>query len=319
MKVVITAKNFSSPNVDGSCILKNNNYEVIDCSNEVCENPNENILDLLKDADALIAGTEHIGEDILKKCSNLKLISRRGIGYDSIDLDACKKYNVAIARTTGCVESAVAEQCMAYVLYFARQIAEQNEFMHNSQWKKIMTQGCRNKVLGLVGFGGIGQEIAKRAVAFGMDVVYYCRHPKEEWNMQYGVEYCEFDKLLSCSDYISINVPLTDETRGMFGEKDFEKMKQNAVLINIAREPIVDYIALAQALERKKIAGACIDVFKNEPCTDSPLVKFKNAILTPHTASHTIETFKLMNECAAQNVVDFFNNKLKDIYNVIKN
>lgn len=319
VKIVITARNFTSPELDGSYILKNSNYEIIDYSNENCGSGTgaDTVSKLIGDADAAIIGLEHIEEEVLQKCTNLKMISRRGIGYDSIDLEACKKYKVAVARTIGMVEAAVAEHCMAYILHFARQITLQNEFMHNSQWNRIMMPGVQNKVLGLVGFGGIGREIAKRAVSFGMQVIYYCRQPKEEWDLQYGVQYCEFDKLLECSDYISVNVPLTDETRGMFGEKQFRQMKKNAVFINTAREPIADYSTLAKVLETEQIRGAGIDVFKDEPCTDSPLVNCKNVILTPHTASYTCETFKLMNERASQNVVDYFNHKLNDIYFVL--
>lgn len=315
MKVVITARDFTSSEVDGGYILKNNNYEIVDYSNEHYISKME-VSDLIGDADAVITGLEPVGAEVFEKCTNLKLISRRGIGYDSIDIEACRRYNVALARTTGVVEAAVAEHCMAYILGWARQIATQNEWMHNSQWKRIMMPGAKNRVLGLVGFGGIGREIAKRAVPFGMKVIYYCRHPRKEWDLQYGVQYCELDRLLECSDYLSINVPLTDETRGMFGEKQFHRMKKNAVLINTAREPIVDYYALARALETEQIGGACVDVFQCEPCVDSPLLKCKNAILTPHTAPYTSENFKLMNERAAQNVVDYFNHELNDIYRV---
>lgn len=319
MKVVITARNFTSAGLDGSYILKNEGYEIIDHSNENYGSGTDadTISKIIGDADIAITGLESIGAEVLQKCPNLKMISRRGIGYDSIDLKACQKRGVAVARTTGTVEAAVAEHCMAYLLHFARQIALQNEFMHHAQWKRIMMPGMQNKILGLVGFGGIGREIAKRAVPFGMKVIYYCRHPKEEWNSQYGVEYCDFDKLLESSDYISVNVPLTTETEGMFGEKQFNRMKKNAIFINTAREAIVDYDALAKALEAEKISGACIDVFHQEPCTDSPLIQYENAVLTPHTASYTKETFQLMNERAAQNVADYFNHNLNEIYRVV--
>lgn len=167
MKVVITARNFTLPELDGSYILKNSNYEIIDYSNGNYGSgtDEDTVSELIGDADIAITGLEPIGTEVLKKCTNLKLISRRGIGYDSIDLEACRKYNVAITRTTGTVESSVAEHCMAYILHFARQISLQNNLMHNSQWKRIMMPGAENKVLGLVGFGGIGREIAKRATA----------------------------------------------------------------------------------------------------------------------------------------------------------
>lgn len=300
--------------MDGTHILKKCGFEISDYSNENFDKGANSISKLIGDSDAAIVGLEPITSEVLEKCPNLKIISRRGIGVDSIDLDACKCYNVTVTRTAGTVEKSVAEHCIAYILHFARQIPMQNDIMHNSKWERVLMPGAKNKILGLVGFGAIGREVAKVANSLGMQVIYNCRHPQTKWETEYGVKYCDFSELLKNSDYISVHTPLTEVTKGMFGKEQFEKMKKSAVFINTAREDITDYFALAKALEAGKIRGACIDVFRNEPCTDSPLIKCKNAILTPHTASYTAETFKAMNECAAQNVVDFFSNQLNDIY-----
>ena len=246
----------------------------------------------------------------IEESKNLKIVSRRGIGYDSIDIDFCKKNGIAVARALGTVEGSVAESVMAYILYFARRIDLQSESMNKGEWKRIMTPGAKSHTLGLIGFGGIGKEIAKRAVPFGMEVLYYCRHPKDE----FGAHYAELDELLAKSDYVSINVPLNESTVNMIDKKIFSKMKDGAVLINTARSKIVDTNALVDALKSGKLSGAAVDVFDNEPCMDSPLIGLPNVVLTPHTAPFTIENFREMNNRAAKSVIEFFNGTLDSRY-----
>lgn len=250
-------------------------------------------------------------------CSHLQVISRRGIGYDNIDVSACQKRNIAVLRTTGLVEAAVAEHALAFLLYFARNINQENKEMHQGLWHRQRSMGAKNRRLGLIGFGGIGKEIAKRAYPFGMDIVYYCRHPHKEWDNMYHVQYADLDTLLSSSDYISINVPLTNQTKGMIGKEELAKMKPESVLINIARASIVDTQALKAALMSHQIRGAAIDVFDHEPCTDSPFIDCDNAILTPHVAPFTTENFQAMNQQSAQNIVDWQQNKLNRKYQVV--
>lgn len=286
---------------------------------EVTENENmgigtkeEVVYDAVCDADIVIAGLEPYSRSLIEKCPKLKLISRRGIGYDSVDTKACMEYGVTLTRTFGAVEGAVAEHVMAYILYFARHIEEQSRLMHEKKWQRIMMPGAKGRTLGLIGFGGIGKEIAKRATAFGMNVVYNCRHPYSQWDSEYGVRYMDLDALLTVSDYVSLNVPLTEETRGMFTEKMFNKMKKDSVFINIARSQIVNVDDLCKALDKGVIRGAGIDVFDTEPCCDSPLVRYENVVLTPHTAPFTSENFLCMNISAAKNVLDFLAGKVNE-------
>ena len=313
-KIVITGRNFIEPNDKALQMLKNAGYEVVDLGKLGMAHgtPEKEVAAAVKDADAVIAGLEPYTEAVLDACPELKLISRRGIGYDSVDVGACHRHGVTLCRTAGVVEGSVAEQVMAYILYFARRIDLQNQSMHEGQWKRLMMSGVKTRTLGLVGFGGIGKEIARRAAAFDMEVLYYCRHPKKEWEETYHVRYAELDELLAASDYISVNVPLTESTRGLCGKEFFEKMKQGSVFINIARGEVADTEALKEALDRGHLSGAGVDVFATEPCTDSPLRTCENAVLTPHTAPYTVENFAMMNELAAQNVIDFFKDRLEE-------
>ena len=286
MKIVITARNFT--NYDRAAVesLRACGHEIIDLTeqNFTIATPESEMVAALSDAQAAICGLEPITDHVLAHCPKLELVSRRSIGYDSIDLDACRAHGVAVTRLTGMVEGAVAEHVMAYILYFAKRIDLQNASMQRGEWVRVMTPGAKGRTLGLVGFGGIGKEIAKRATAFGMRVIYTCRHPNPAWESEFGVTYRDMDSLLAESDYVSLNVPLTDQTRGMFSAPQFEQMKSTAVLINIARGGVVDVSALRRALEDGKIGGAAIDVYESEPCTDSPLVGCDKAVLTPHTA-----------------------------------
>lgn len=319
MKIVITARNFT--NYDRAAVesLRACGHEIIDLTeqNFTIATPESEMVAALSDAQAAICGLEPITDHVLAHCPKLELVSRRSIGYDSIDLDACRAHGVAVTRLTGMVEGAVAEHVMAYILYFAKRIDLQNASMQRGEWVRVMTPGAKGRTLGLVGFGGIGKEIAKRATAFGMRVIYTCRHPNPAWESEFGVTYRDMDSLLAESDYVSLNVPLTDQTRGMFSAPQFEQMKSTAVLINIARGGVVDVSSLRRALEDGKIGGAAIDVYESEPCTDSPLVGCDKAVLTPHTAPFTSENFIAMNNRAAQNVLDFFAGTLDEKYRLV--
>lgn len=221
MKVVVTARNFSTDDKTALQMLQDAGFEVEDHSKEDIGSgtDEEYIRSLVLDAFAVICGPEKVSNKAIAESKNLKIVSRRGIGYDSIDIDFCKKNGVAVARALGTVEGSVAESVMAYILYFARRIDLQSESMNKGEWKRIMTPGAKSHTLGLIGFGGIGKEIAKRAVPFGMEVLYYCRHPKDE----FGAHYAELDELLAKSDYVSINVPLNESTVNMIEKKYFQK------------------------------------------------------------------------------------------------
>lgn len=313
MKIVITARNFSSAeNRKALQLLIDSGHEIIDYShlNMGLGAEEKMMYEAVNDADIAIAGLEPYTEEVLKNCPNLKMISRRGIGCDSIDLEACRSRGIVVARTLGCVEAAVAEHVMAYILYFARRIDLQNSSMHRNEWKRILTPGAKNRTLGLIGFGGIGKEIAKRAAGFGMKVYYNSRNPNKEWEEKYDVEYADLDKMLSLSDYLSVNVPLTDETRGMCDKRLFSKMKKESYFINIARGPVMNVYDLEDSIKSGHLAGAAVDVFDTEPCIDSPLAKYDNVVLTPHTATFTDENYNMLNEVTSQNALDFIAGRL---------
>lgn len=279
----------------------------------------EDILyEAVKDADIIIAGTETYSPSLLRRLTKLKFISRNGIGYDAIDLNALKELGIGLTRTTGFVEGAVAEHVMAYILYFSRRIDAQNKSMHEHVWKPTLEPGAKGKTLALYGFGGIGKEIAKRAVPFKMNMIYYCRHPNLEDEKTYGVKYVDEETLLREGDFLSLNVPLTDSTFHLIDKNKLNLMKTGSILINIARGPVIDEFAVADALKSGKLGAAAVDVFPTEPCTNSPLADCPTAVLTPHTASSTVENSAEMNIAAVENVLNYLKGSLDDKYLVVK-
>lgn len=309
MKVVISARNYSFEGCEAAALLRSHGFEVCDITDKSIADE-EAYYNEIKDADAVINAFEPMSRELLLKCTKLRLISVRGVGYDYIDAKACRENSIAIARTVGAVGGAVSEQIMAYILYFARQLHTLNADMQNGVWNRIMTDGADKKTLGIIGFGEIGQALSKKAAAFNMNVIYFCKTPKPET----GFEFSVLDSLLEKSDYVALALPLTDETRGMIDKTALSKMKRDAVLINVARAGIVDGNALKAAVENKTIRGAAVDVFEYEPCTDSPLRGVKNIILTPHTAPFTKNNFIDMNFLAAENVINYFNGSIDKKY-----
>lgn len=306
--VAILADNVSPLNDYAAEFLRQNDFSVfeIPSSKKLSE---DEIWDFAESADAVIAGMEHYNAQTLARLPKLKLIARRGVGVDAVDLEACTRHGIVVTRTVGAVEGAVAELSLTFILNFAREIKANNEALHAHNWKKTISDGTYGKTVGIIGFGGIGQELARLCYALGMQIVYTSRHENKEAAKQFNASFVSLERLLTISDYVSINIPLNDETRGLIGKHEINLMKPSAVLINTARGAIVDENALAKALKLRQLRGAGIDVFTDEPCKNSPLFDCENAILTPHTGTFTKETFIKMNNMAAESIVRFFRGK----------
>ncbi|MFZ5595840.1 MAG: phosphoglycerate dehydrogenase [Bacillota bacterium] len=305
-KVLITSEYFQRYSDAGKEILVCAGFDVMD-------NPyrrlltEEDIIPLIGEAEGIICDLEPITAKVIDNAPRLKIISRRGVGVDSVDVKAAKEKGIVVARTQGVVEKPVADLVMSYILAFARRIREHDRSMKRHAWQKELGISLEGKVLGIVGLGNIGREVLKRARAFDMKIIYFNTHPlKKSEEKELGAEFCSFYELLAGSDFITIHVPLNEVTRNLFSEKVIGRMKKTAFLINTARGSIVNEKDLARALKEGVIAGAAIDVFDEEPADSSPLMEVENAILTPHVATFTRETFIKMDVLAARNIVDFF-------------
>lgn len=270
----------------------------------------EEVIEGVKGKDALLCLlTDAIDATVLDANPGLKVVANYAVGYNNIDVGAATQRKIPVTNTPGVLTETTADFAWALLMSTARRVVESDKFTRAglfNGWAPMLFLGCDvyAKTLGLVGFGRIGEAVARRAGGFSMEVLYYDeyrRDPDEEKRL--GVRYAPFDELLRRSDFISIHVPLMDGTRHMFGEAEFKAMKNTAVLINTSRGPVVDERALVAALREREIAGAGLDVYEAEPELEPGLVELDNVVLAPHIASASVETRTKMAVMAAQNVL----------------
>jgi len=252
------------------------------------ERGDRDITDLIGDFDGVIVrSATKITEEVMAAAGNLKVIGRAGIGLDNIDLEAAKKRGIEVLNTPGATSPSVAELAIAMLLAISRNLVKGTMGLKEGKWEKKKLKGrelCGLR-LGILGIGGIGSELASKAQALGMDVLGYRRHPTGKES----AKVVGLDELLETSDVVSIHLPLTNETRHMISYKEFDKMKDGAILINCARGGIVDEKALYDNLKSGKLYGAGIDVYETEPPGNNPLFTLDNVVLTPHIGGQTTE------------------------------
>jgi D-3-phosphoglycerate dehydrogenase len=243
---------------------------------------------------------------LIDVCPNLKVIVRGGVGLDTIDHEYAKSRGITVMNTPMASSVSVAELAIAYMFALARNIYKATSSMKAGKWDKKSFEGDEigGKTLGLIGFGNIGQETAKRAIALGMKVVAYdpFASPME------GIQLVSLDELLAQADYISLHLPKTKETANMIAAEQFAKMKNGVRLVNCARGGIVNEDALYEALTNGKVAGAALDVFAEEPPTDWKLLKLDNVIASPHIGAATKEAQARIGAEVAQKLIDFAKN-----------
>lgn len=242
--------------------------------------------------DAIIVRSRtKVTEDVIQKGENLKVIGRAGVGVDNIDVEAATARKIPVVFSPRGSTVSVAELAMGHMISLARKLVFSDRSIRAGKWEKKKYRGTelQGKVLGLVGAGRIGAEVAKRAKAFGMSVLAFDPYLSREIADEIGVELVELPRLLKEADFVSVHAILTPETKGLIGKEELDTMKQTVFLVNCARGGIVDEAALADALEGDRIAGAALDVFENEPPRDSPLLRLENIHLTPHLGASTTE------------------------------
>src|SRR6202165_5316553 len=274
--------------------------------------PREEVLRRVKDKEGLICLlTEKINEELLAAAPKLRIAANVAVGYDNIAVADCTKRRVAATNTPGVLDETTADFAWTLLMAVARRLGEGEALARSGEWKgwdldQLVGTDVWGKTLGLVGFGRIGRAVARRAAGFQMKVIYHdaVRVPLDV-ERGFHAEYRDLSALLGEADFVSVHVPLLPETRGLFNAKTFSQMKPTSFLINTSRGPVVDEAALVQALESKKIAGAALDVYENEPSIH-PGLKRPNVVLAPHIASASLETRTKMASMAAQNVVTFF-------------
>ncbi|MBU3958816.1 MAG: phosphoglycerate dehydrogenase [Candidatus Omnitrophica bacterium] len=252
----------------------------------------EALKDTIKDYDALIVrSATKVTRDIIEAAKKLRLIGRAGVGLDNIDLEAATARGIIVMNTPGGNTISTAEHTLSMILALSRNIPQANASTKQGEWKRSQFMGVElyNKILGIIGLGRIGREVAKRAFSFGMKILAYDPFLSKEVAESLGVEIVELKGLLRRSDYITVHTPLTEETKHIISTDEFALMKKGARVINCARGGIIDEEALVSAIKEGKIAGAAIDVFEKEPLIDSELSRLDNVITTPHLGASTEE------------------------------
>ncbi|HET9260709.1 MAG TPA: hydroxyacid dehydrogenase [Acidimicrobiia bacterium] len=247
----------------------------------------------LSETQALIVrSATRVTRDLIERGSHLRAIGRAGVGVDNVDISAASDRGIAVFNAPGGNTIAAVELTMALLISVARKIPAAEASVRAGEWERASFEGVelRGKTLGLIGAGRIGGEVAIRCQAFGMSVIVYDPYLTQQRADELNCELVHLDDVLDVADFISIHVPLTEETRGIVGEKAFRRMKPTAFVVNASRGGVVDEPALAAALANGEIAGAALDVFETEPLPDdSPLRSAPNLVLTPHLGASTAE------------------------------
>jgi D-3-phosphoglycerate dehydrogenase len=261
------------------------------------------MLNLVTDIDAIVAGTEPITARVLDAAPRLKIIARRGVGFDTVDIPAATARGIPVTITAGVLSEAVADHAFGLLLAAARQIPHLDREVKAGGWDRSPAVDVHGKTLGIVGFGAIGKAVARRGAGFRMRVLAYDVAPDHAAATALGVRLCDFDTLLAESDFVTVHAPLSPVTRHLIGDAALRKMKAAAFLINTSRGDLVDEAALLRALREGRLAGAGLDVFHDEPVRDRELVSLAQVVATPHVASHTRETLARMESSCADAVI----------------
>ena len=266
----------------------------------------EELLEKIGDYDGLIIrSATQVTAEVIEAAGNLKAVGRAGIGVDNIDVEAATKRGILVANAPESNTIAAGEHTLGLMLAAARRIPAADNSLRDGEWKRSAFKGVEvaEKTLGLVGFGHVGTIVARGALGMRMRVLAYDPYVSEDRMRSLNVERAEsVDEVLERSDFVSLHVPRTPQTTGMIDAEALERMKPSAYLINVARGGILDETALYNALKEKTIAGAALDVFSEEPITDSPLFSLPNAVVTPHLGASTVEAQDRAGVTAAEQV-----------------
>lgn len=301
------------------CVTREIPKPGLDIVREACEtmdlNPEdrvltrEELLEMVKGRDGVLCLlTDTIDAEVMDAAKGAKIFANYAVGYNNIDVDAATERGIAITNTPGVLTDATADHAWALLFATARRLAEADRFTREGKfkgWGPMMFLGgdITGRTLGIAGAGRIGSAMAKKSVGFNMKVLYADPVRNEDLENAVGAKQVDLDTLLKESDFVSVHVALMPETTHLLGAREFDLMKPSAYLVNTSRGPVLDEVALVEALREKKIAGAGLDVFEDEPLLKPGLAELDNVVIPPHIASATIETRTKMATMAATNLV----------------
>ena len=300
-KILVATRSFGSTSSKPWDVLNQAGCEIVkaDMSQKMTE---ERLIDLLQGVDGAVIGVVPMTAHVIEQSPSLKVVSMHGVGVDHIDLTAAAQKGVVIANCQGANDQSVADLTIGLMIAIARDIPLVDSKVREGGWGAHAGSELWNKTLGLIGLGRIGRGVAKRALGFDMKVLAYDPYVGAN-DVEQGISLVSFEEVLQNSDYVSLHAALSEETRHMIGAPQLQIMKPTAYFINTSRGALVDEAALHDALRKKQIAGAALDVYEVEPPKDNPLLGLENIVVTTHIGAHTRESIERVGVMAAENVL----------------
>lgn len=305
MKIVITPRGFHKCGLDNVKVIEDAGF-TLEYNATGNAYTKEEFYEKTKDADGVIVGVEIVDREYIDSHKNLKAVVKFGVGTDNIDVEYCKQKGIFVGRTVGSNSRSVAETAISFILADSKNLFESIRTTRSEGWSKLTGYEIEDKVVGIVGFGAIGKKVAEMAYGLGMKVLAYDPYTTdEEYTHKFGVKFTTIDEIISQSDFLSLHLPLTKDTKDLITLNELKKMKKSALLINTARGGIVNEKDLYIALSENIIRGAYFDVMTDEPPKkDEPLLSLPNFYLTPHIASRSKEAEKKTADMATRIIID---------------
>lgn len=266
-----------------------------------------NLIEFIKDAEAIIVGLDKINQEVLDNCPNLKIISKYGVGLDNIDIEACSKRNIKIGWEAGINKLSVAEMALGFMLMFARNLFISANELKNGFWNKQAGFQLSGKKIGVIGIGHTGKEIIRLLKPFNCRILVNDVLEQREYCFDNNLIQTSKEEIFKTCDFITINTPYDNTTKNMVNKKILNNMKKTAYIINISRGGIINELDLKFALKNKIIAGAAIDSYLLEPPTDKEFLNLPNLICTPHIGGNALEAVEAMGMTAINHLIKFFN------------
>lgn len=316
LKVVVGSRS-RSRSKEAMEILKKNGY-ILELNPFDRAMTEDELIERIKGASALVAGSDKVTKRVLEAGSpTLKIVAKQGVGYNTIDIEAAKELGIAVTITPGANSKSVADLTMGLILNAARNISGMDRAIRNNEWYRYTGCELNNKIIGIVGMGHIGGEVAKRAYAFGMKILAYDIYPRQDFIEKYNVTYVSLEKLFRQSDIITLHAPAIKATENMINRDSLNLMKSTAILVNAARGELINEEDLYEALKNKKIGFAALDVYKNEPLKNSKLTELENIVFTAHAGAYTKSAIIGAGVIASEEIVRVLSGE-EPKFNVIK-
>ena len=291
--------------------LEEKDVEVIVDTNDKTSLTEEEVLERAQGLFAHICGTDTWSAKAIDKADQLKIISRIGVGYDTIDIPYATQKGIVVTTTPGAGAETVAEQAYSMMIAIARQLNKGDRLVKEGFWGRVYALSLYRKTLGIIGLGLIGKQLSRIVKGFDMNIIAYDPYPDVQFAKENNIRLVELDELLTKSDFISLHLPKSPQTVDLISKRELAMMKKTAIIVNCARGGIINELDLYNALKNEQIFGAGLDVFVNEPINmDNPLLTLNNVVLMPHNAGTTDEGKNKVVGAAFRNVIEFIDGKV---------